>query len=160
MKAQVLRPPPSKSPNALPLSDSAPVVRRHLAFGWWSLLVFLTAVLALEALHGLKSQAYLGVHQEMRRLMWTLAHAHGTLLSVVNLGFAFMAYIVPQWNARPRDLASGFLRAATLLMPAGFFLGGLFTYSGDPGIGIVLVPVGGILLLISIFLTARALAKR
>ncbi len=26
--------------------------RRHLRFGWWSLLVFLTLGIALESLHG------------------------------------------------------------------------------------------------------------
>ena len=48
------------------------------------------------------------------------------------------------------------LRAATLLMPAGFFLGGVTVYSGDPGLGIVLVPVGGLLLFVAVLLTARA----
>src|SRR5882757_6559314 len=64
------------------------LIRRHLRFGWWTLLIFLTAGLALEALHGLKIGAYLNVSNETRRLMWTLAHAHGTLLGLVHLGFA------------------------------------------------------------------------
>jgi len=46
------------------------------------------------------------------------------------------------------------LRGATCLMPAGFFLGGLFIYSGDPGLGILLVPAGGLLLVVAVFLTA------
>lgn len=159
MKAQVLHP-STKPAGPLPGLDAHSVVKRHLTFGWWSLLIFLTAGLILESLHGLKSQAYLGVHQEMRRLMWTLAHAHGTLLGVVNLGFAFMVYVTSRWAEKRRNLASGLLRAATILMPAGFFLGGLFTYSGDPGLGILLVPIGGILLLVAVLITALAAAAR
>src|SRR4051812_41772243 len=155
MKAQVLRPIP-KPAAAITVIAPDVLVRRHLTFGWWTILVFLTAGLVLEALHGVKSQNYLGVQEEMRRLMWTLAHAHGTLLGVLNLGFAFMVYVARQWRDKPRDFASAALRAASILMPGGFFLGGLFTYSGDPGLGIVLVPVGGILLFISVLLTATA----
>ena len=54
--------------------------RRHIRFGWWSLLVFASAGLVLESLHGFKVRAYLDTSNETRRLMWTLAHAHGTLL--------------------------------------------------------------------------------
>ena len=39
-------------------------------------------------------------------------------------------------------------------MPAGFFLGGVRIYAGDPGVGIVLVPVGAFLLILAIFLVA------
>ena len=129
-------------------------MKRHLRFGWWTLLVFLTLGLVLEAMHGLKIGFYLSVTNETRRLMWTLAHAHGTLLALVNLGFAFTVRLLPEWSARQRGLASVCLRAATLLMPAGFFLGGTVIYSGDPGLGIILLPVGGLLLLVAVFLTA------
>jgi hypothetical protein len=55
-----------------------------------------------------------------------------------------------------RRLASRCLLGALVLMPAGFFLGGLFFYGGDPGIGVLLVPPGGLLLFLGVFLTARA----
>jgi hypothetical protein len=45
--------------------------------------------------------------------------------------------------------------AASLLIPGGFFLGGVVIYAGDPGLGIVLVPVGALLLFTAVFLTAR-----
>jgi hypothetical protein len=45
---------------------------------------------------------------------------------------------------------------ASVLLPGGFFLGGLFLYRTDPGLGIVLVPIGAVLLFIAVFLTARA----
>jgi hypothetical protein len=135
-------------------NDPTVLTRRHLRFGWWTLLVFLTLGLILEALHAFKSGLYLNVSNETRRLMWTLAHAHGTLLALVNLGFAFTVRLVPEWAARERGIASSCFRGATCLMPAGFFFGGLFTYSGDPGLGIVLVPIGGLMLLVAVFLTA------
>lgn len=133
------------------------VVRRHLRFGWFSLLVFLTLGLALEALHGFKVQAYLNVMNETRRLMWTLAHAHGTLLGLAHLGFAFSASCTPSWAPRTRTFASYALAAASVLMPAGFFIGGIWVYAGDPGLGILLVPVGGILLFAAVLLTALSL---
>jgi hypothetical protein len=138
------------------INDPTMLTRRHLCFGWWTLLIFLSLGLALEILHGFKVGYYLKVSNETRRLMWTLAHAHGTLLGLVNLGFAFTARLLPAWSARERSVASVCLRGATLLMPAGFFLGGLIVYSGDPGLGIILVPIGGLLLIVAVFLTARS----
>ena len=135
----------------------AMLMRRHLNVGWWCLLVFLTMGLVLEGFHGFKVTAYLGVSNETRRLMWTLSHAHGTLLGLVNLSFAFTLRLLPEWKMRPRQVASLCLRGATLLMPSGFFLGGLFAYSGDPGLGILLLPVGALMLLICVFLIAVAL---
>ena len=136
------------------LNDPTALTKRHLRFGWWALLLFLTLGLGLEALHGFKVGLYLNVSNETRRLMWTLAHAHGTLLALVNLGFALTVRLIPEWTARERGIASVCLRGATCLLPAGFFLGGTFIYSGDPGLGILLVPVGGLLLLVAAFLTA------
>ena len=60
-----------------------------------------------------------------------------------------------QWPAKSRLIASRCLISGTVLMPAGFFLGGVVIYDGDPGIGVALVPVGALLLLISVILTAR-----
>jgi len=65
--------------------------RLHLRVGWWSLLVFLTLGLVLEALHGFKLGWYLDVSNQTRPLMWTQAHAHGTLLAMVNIAFALTA---------------------------------------------------------------------
>jgi hypothetical protein len=148
--------PATESANLRYSNEPSRVLKRHLRLGWWCLLLFLTMGLLLEGLHGFKVGAYLKVSNETRRLMWTLAHAHGTLLGLVNIGFAFTVSLVPEWTARMRGLASVCLRSATILMPAGFFFGGVFIYSGDPGFGILLVPVGGILLFVAVFLTARA----
>lgn len=113
----------------------------------------------LESLHGFKVEAYLKVSNETRRLMWTLAHAHGTLLGLVNLAFASTLRGVPSWFEGRRRFASSALLGATVLMPAGFFLGGVFIHAGDPGLGILLVPVGGILLFIAVFMTATELKR-
>lgn len=136
-------------------NDPAAVTKSHLRFGWWVLLIFAALGLALETMQGFKIGAYLKVSNETRRLMWTLAHQHGTFLALVNLGFALTVRLIPEWDARQRGMASVCLRGATLLMPAGFFFGGMFIYSGDPGLAILLVPIGGLMLLTAIFLTAR-----
>lgn len=135
----------------------AHLVRRHLLVGWISLLVFLSIGLALEALHGFKVQAYLNVMNSTRRLMWTLAHAHGVGLAVVQLVFAFTVMNLPAWRGRARTFTSYALVAAGVLMPGGFFLGGVWTYAGDPGLGILLVPAGGLLLFVAVLLTVLAL---
>jgi len=129
--------------------------RRHLRFGWWSLFVFAGAGLVLESLHGFKVRAYLDASNETRRLMWTLAHAHGTLLALVNVVAGLMWRAAPPPNPR---LISTALVAASVLLPGGFFLGGIAFYSGDPGFGTLLVPIGAALLLFSIFSIARAVS--
>ncbi len=131
----------------------AACTRRHLRFGWWSLLVFLTLGAVLEAMHGFKVGWYLDVMNETRRLLWTLAHAHGTLLALTNIAFALTvqsAALTPRQFA----IADPCLLAASVLLPAGFFLGGLFNYGIDPGLGILLVPVGALLLFVGVLLTA------
>lgn len=127
---------------------------RHLRFGWWSLAFFGTLGLVLETLHGFKIGAYLDVSNETRRLMWTLAHAHGTLLGLVHLGFASTIRLA---DLDPAGLkpASTSLMAASILLPGGFFLGGIRFYAGDPGIGIALVPVGAVLLIAAAVMVGR-----
>ena len=129
--------------------------RRHLRFGWWSLLLFATLGLALELLQGFKVRAYLDTSNETRRLMWTLAHAHGTLLAVVHVMFAVTWRAAPASLPNPRLISNSLIAASTLL-PGGFFLGGVAFYSGDPGLGVLLVPIGGVLLLVAVFSIARA----
>ena len=130
--------------------------RRHLRFGWWSLLVFLTLGFTLELLHGFKVGMYLDASNETRRLMWTLAHAHGSLLGLIHVLFGLSVRVVPEIGAESVRRISLSLIGASLLLPGGFFLGGVAFYSGDPGLGIVVVPVGGVLLMTAVYLIARA----
>jgi hypothetical protein len=130
--------------------------RRHLRAGWWSLFVFGLGGLVLEALHGFKVPAYLDASNEARRLMWTLAHAHGTLLGIVHLLFAMTVRVFPEVAVTQRRLVSIGLLGATLLLPGGFLLGGLAVYGGDPSLGALVVPFGAAFYLMAALLLARA----
>ncbi len=135
------------------------LVRRHLAFGWWSITVFTALGLLLEAGHGLKLGWYLDVSNATRRLSFTLGHAHGTLLAVLNLAFAFSLRHA-KLSAAAAARASFALRAVTVLLPLGFLLGGIVFYAGDPGFAIVLVPPSGALLVIALAMVAHGFSSR
>src|SRR6266568_4988982 len=131
---------------------------RNLRFGWWSLLVFLSLGGALETLHGFKIGWYVDVGNETRRLMFTLAHAHGTLLALINIAAGLTARKVDRFELR--SSASFALIWAAILLPAGFFLGGIVIYDGDPGLGVWLVPIGAALLFYGIARIALDLSRR
>src|SRR5438105_13158315 len=130
---------------------------RNLRFGWWSLLVFLSLGGALETLHGFKIGWYVDVGNETRRLMFTLAHAHGTLLALINIAAGLTARKMDRFELRPS--VSFALIWAAILLPAGFFLGGIVIYDGDPGLGVWLVPIGAVLLFYSVARIALDLSK-
>ena len=133
---------------------------RHLRFGWWGLLCFLTLGLVLEALHGFKIGWYLNVDNEVRRLMLTLAHTHGTLLAVVNIAFGLTLQVSGERLEPATRLASPCLMSAGFLLPGGFLLGGIIIHQGDPGLGILLVPVGGLILLLGVLTIALAFRRQ
>jgi len=140
--------------------DTTPAyVRRHLAVGWWSLLLFLSLGASLEVMHGFKLGFYLSVANDTRRLMWTLAHAHGTLLSIVHIAFAATVGLGGAGDPAWRRAASKLLIAAGILLPLGFFLGGLVVWGGDPWIGVLLVPLAAVLLFLGVLLTAGNVAR-
>lgn len=127
--------------------------RRNRQFGWWSLLTWLSLGMLLEALHGFKIGWYLDVVNDARRLQLSLAHSHGTLLALVNLAFA--ATVHGTATVGPQLARAGTcLRWAALLMPAGFLGGGLFPMGPDPGLLVVLVPIGGLLLFVGVLQAA------
>src|SRR5437588_215493 len=128
--------------------------RRHHLIGWWGLLVFLSLGIGLETLHGFKIGFYLDPAHALRRLLWTLAHAHGTALSLVHLAFAAGLMHWGRWTLRRLQLASFFLIDALLLLPLGFFLGGIGHTEVDPSAGVLLVPLGALLLLVAVGLIA------
>ena len=143
------------SKQALPVAQLAD---RNLRFGWWSLVIFLSLGAVLETLQGFKIGWYVDVGNDTRRLMFTLAHAHGTLLAVVNIAAGLTARIVDRFTMRPS--VSFTLIWAAILLPAGFFLGGIVIYDGDPGLGVWLVPVGAALLFYSIVRISLDLSRR
>src|SRR5690349_18627153 len=94
--------------------------RRHHWIGWWGLVVFVMLGIALETLHGFKVGFYLDSAHRLRRLLWTLAHAHGTLLSLVQIAFAVGLTHFGRWSEGRLKIASFFLIDALALLPLGF----------------------------------------
>ena len=134
-------------------------LQRTRSFGWWSLLVWLSLGMVLEALHGFKVGWYLDVMHDSRRLLLTLAHTHGTVLALVNLALA-ATMRGQEGHAEALARAAVCMRWAVVLMPLGFLFGGIQTMGADPGFAIVLVPVGGIVLLVGVLATARVASAR
>jgi len=125
----------------------------HRRFGWTALLFWMCGGLALELFHGLKLGGYL--LDPLRRELWTLAHFHGALLSVVNLAYVRWAE-APGLSAPARRGASRALIAGSVLLPLGFLLGGAWHYEGDPGIGILLAPIGGLALIYAVGIQTKS----
>lgn len=130
--------------------DAEPrMILRHLRFGWAMMASFLLLGLALELLHGFKIQWYLAMANETRRLLWTLAHAHGVLLGLLNVVYALSLRNFPVRGSR-LDLSSGLLIGGSICLPVGFLLGGIVVHGGDPNAFIALSPIGGALLAVAL----------
>ncbi len=124
--------------------------RNHLKWGWAALFFAIVGGIALESLHAFKAETFLGVDQETTRLMWRLAHAHGALLGVVNILYALTCHHQSLEFAQDKTVSTALIMA-TILLPGGFLLGGIMPMDGDPGIGIILIPLGGVALLFAVF---------
>ncbi len=141
-------------------NPSGPFGQRHLRIGWLGVLAFLTMGIALEYMLGFRVGFYMDAGNETRRLMWRLAHAHGTLLSLVNIAFGVTCLLQGGWTMRSAKWASPLLLGATLLLPGGFFLGGIGLQGTDPGIGVFLSPIGSLFLLGGVALVVRDVLAR
>ena len=128
------------------------LARRHHCIGWAALLLFLSLGAVLEFLHGFKVGFYLDPGQRLRRELWTLAHAHGTLLALIQIGFAAGVMQFGSWTAGRLKLVSFFLLDAALLIPLGFFLGGLLRARAIPGWASCLSRSGALLLFVAVAL--------
>lgn len=133
--------------------------KRHERIGWGLLAIFALLGLVLETLHGLKAPFYLDSAHSTRRLLWTLAHAHGMLLGLVHVGFAAALRARPGWSGGSRTLASRAFLAAALLLPGGFLLGGAVTSGGDPNPLVLLSPLGGLAFALGATVTWRAMGR-
>ncbi len=125
------------------------LARRHLRLGWWALTLFIGLGFVLESLLGLRVPWYVDATNETRRLMFRLGHAHGTLLALVNVAFG----LTLASSAGPASLppwASRALTIATFAVPLGFVGGGVVFYESDPGLAIVLVPIGAVAALVGV----------
>ncbi len=143
------------------MSSNPPVevtdlARRQLRWGFLGLVVFVTLGVLLEAFHAFKWMGYLHVDAESRRLLLRLAHAHGTVLSLLQIavGLAGRAYPAVLGSVRPV-----LYLLAQWLVPLGFLLGAVGARSGDPGHMIALLPVGAICLLSALASTVWSLRE-
>jgi Na+-driven multidrug efflux pump len=135
------------------MNDSAQ--KLTLRTGYWLLAVSIPLGLTLEAFHGFKVRAFL--QSEMRHELFRLAHAHGTLLGILCLVFSALAEKNVPGASRPsiaRLIAWG-----AVLMPLGFFFGGILNSEGDPSLGILLTPVGALLLIVALVRCAQGTKK-
>jgi hypothetical protein len=119
-------------------SETAPLIRQ----GWISLAVWIAFGILIEGLIGFRTPALLD--DSIRRDMFRLAHAHGTLLNLVLIAAAICARLELVRIERSASLG---LRSAVVLLPVGFLLGGIWHFKDDPGLGIFFVPIGALLLL-------------
>ena len=119
-------------------NESTALERAHRRFGWTALFVALAFGTLVEGLHAFKTSGYL--LEPVRREMWTLAHFHAAALAIVNLVYA-------RWAEPARRTASRALLWGSALLPLGFFLGGIAPYEGDPGVGVLVAPIGALLVL-------------
>jgi hypothetical protein len=134
-----------------PKTNAAPVATKPAAFaspadrllrqGWASIAVWMSVGLLLEGLIGYKIPAYLSDPQ--RRELFRLGHTHGTLLGILLV----VAALVLQRGAEIPKAARAALRIGAVLMPAGFFVAGIWHTESDPGLAIWLVPPGALLII-------------
>lgn len=128
-------------------TERDPGARLAILTGFWLLAIALPLGITLEALHALKVPVYL--HSTLRRELWTLAHAHGTLLGVLCLAYGGIA---ERWlpAAATRLRCARWLAVGASAMTVGFFAGGVLNFEGDPSPGILLVPLGALGLLVAL----------
>jgi vacuolar-type H+-ATPase subunit I/STV1 len=117
--------------------------------------VWMTFGMLLEGLIGYKTPLYL--QDPVRRELFRLAHAHGTLLSLLLLG---VALVCDRFELNTSKIVTIILRCGVVLMPIGFLLGGIWHYESDPGVGIWLVPVAAVMVVFGIVSLAIALIAR
>ncbi len=122
--------------------------------GWVSLALWISFGLLIEGLIGFRAPALMD--DPVRRELLRLAHAHGTLLNLVLIAAAICARLELVSFTR---LSATALRAAVVLMPAGFLLSGIWHFKNDPGLGIFLVPAGAVLLLFAALMLALSVRR-
>ena len=127
---------------------------RHLRLSIALAALFLAMGLWLEAMIGLRMTGW--VDDPLRREFLRLGHAHGGLLALLNLGLGLAMDRLgtpAAWAATIRAAAW----SGALLVGAGFVAGGLLHGPTDPGLPILVVPAGALMLLGS--LVAAALLR-
>jgi hypothetical protein len=126
----------AQSPASSPPAASDAAARLHGRAGWTLLAVGLAFGVTLEALEAFRVSWV--VADLWRNRLWALAHFHADAMGLLNLVY------------RPWARGAGESRALAIgsaLIPVGFLLGGFAHSEGDPGLGILLVPVGAALVI-------------
>lgn len=113
--------------------------------GLVGIAVWMSFGLLLEGFIAFRVPAYLldGVTRELFRL----AHAHGTLLSLVLIAIGMCwrsGFIAPPRTAKLS------LQIGSVLMPVGFLLGGIGHYESDPSPLVFFAPLGGVMMIFGI----------
>lgn len=140
------------------MSQEDALVDRHLRAGYVGLAVYVALGIALEVLHAIKAPMLVDAGRETTRLLLRLGHAHGTLLSLINIAYALTVTIRPKLTTAKS--VSPALLSSLVLVPVGFTLGALWARGGDPGIGVALVPVGAVALMFALVVLSRRLGRR
>ena len=87
----------------------------------------------------------------LRQNFFRAGHAHAGVIVILSLLCQVLAdaATLPAWLLWIARIA---VPLAAILIPAGFFLGGVSHSEGDPSPGVLLVPVGALLLFVAIWL--------
>lgn len=105
--------------------------------------------LLLEGLIAFRIPDYLS--DPVTREMFRLAHAHGTLLSLVLVAIGLTGkagYIsTPSFGKMALHIGS-------VVMPVGFMLGGIGNYESDPNPLVFFAPLGGIMVIFGVVISA------
>ncbi len=127
----------------------------HLRASIVLVTLFLASGLWLEAMYGLRAEGW--VDDPLRREFLRLGHAHGGLLALLNVAIAWTLERLQTPAAWARKIRVAALLGA-VLVGLGFILGGLLHGPSDPGLPVLAVPAGAMLLLSA--LSATALVRR
>ena len=85
--------------------------------------------------------------------------SNGVLIGLVHIAFAATLRALEPAETGALGKASLCLFGATVLLPGGFLLGGLVVYGGDPGRGILLVPLGALCLFAGVLVTGLRVSR-
>lgn len=123
----------------------------HLRLSLACIAAFLGAGLWLETMYGLRIEGW--IDDAVKREFLRLGHAHGALLSLLNVAIAWALERLgtpAAWAGRVRVASLG----GALAVGVGFFGGGLWHGPTDPGPLVLLVPAGAMMLLASVLAVA------
>lgn len=123
----------------------------HLRASIVLVALFLASGLWLEAMYGLRAEGW--IDDPLRREFLRLGHAHGGLLGLLNIALAWSLERLRTPAAWARKIRVAALLGAALV-GLGFMLGGLLHGPTDPGLPILAVPAGAMLLLSALVATA------